>query len=211
VATDPQVRMRILRGLLAVAYPLLVYAGLRVLSPRELALGLMAVFLLRAVTRWRRPAAADLRELRVPGLILGSVLAATLWWDEARFLLLVPVLVNLALLVVFGRTLAGEGPSMVETFARLQAHDLSRDEVVYCRSVTRVWCVFFLANAGVSLWLALHGDAKLWALYTGIVAYLLVGLLFAVEFVVRAKRFGRYEGTLVEPLFRRLFPRDDVT
>jgi len=25
--------------------------------------------------------------------------------------------------------------------------------------------------------------------------------------VVRASRFGRYEGTLLEPLFRRLFPQ----
>jgi len=203
--------MRVLRGLLAIAYPLLVYAGLRVLSPREFALGLAAVFLLRALTRLRRPTAAELRPLRAPALVMGSVLAATLWWDDARFLLLVPVLVNLALLVVFGRSLAGEGPSLVETFARLQVDDLSREEVVYCRSVTRVWCAFFLANAGVSLWLALRGDAQLWALYTGAIAYALVGLLFAIEFVVRSKRFGRYEGTLVEPLFRRLFPRDDAT
>lgn len=38
-------------------------------------------------------------------------------------------------------------------------------------------------------------------------AYLLVALLVAIEFVVRAWRFGRYSGTLVEPLFRRWFPK----
>jgi uncharacterized membrane protein len=202
--------MRILRGLLVVAYPLIVYAGLRALTPRQLALGLAAVFVLRAATRWRRPRASEWRQLGVPGLLLGAVLAASAVWNEARFLLLVPVGVNLALLIAFGRTLLGPGPPLVETFARLQVEELSEREVVYCRSVTRVWCVFFLANAGASLWLALRGDPELWALYTGGVAYALVGLLFSIEFVVRSKRFGRYEGTLVEPLFRRLFPRDDV-
>ena len=46
----------------------------------------------------------------------------------------------------------------------------------------------------------------MWTLYTGLVSYLLVGLLYSVEFVVRSWRFGRYGGTLVEPLFRRIFP-----
>jgi hypothetical protein len=32
---------------------------------------------------------------------------------------------------------------------------LSADDVAYCRQVTRVWCVFFVAN-GASAWLAAH-------------------------------------------------------
>ncbi|MGH0030711.1 MAG: hypothetical protein ACQGVC_13030 [Myxococcota bacterium] len=200
--------MKILRSLLLLAYPLWVFAGLQWLAPRQVALGVLAVFALRALTRGRLPTAADLRALLPSAALVGGVLLATLASNDARFLLLVPALMNAALLLSFGRTLVGEGPPLVETFARLQGHDLSADEVAYCRSVTRVWCVFFAANAVVSLGLALHGDPAPWALYTGGVAYALVGLLFAVEFVVRAKRFGRYEGTLVEPLFRRLFPRD---
>lgn len=202
--------MRVLRGLLVVGYPLLVYAGLRFLPPRQLALGLAAIFVLRAVTRWRRPDRETLRSLAIPALLLVGVVAAASWWNDARFLLMVPVLVNLALLLAFGRTLVGSGPPLVETFARLQDGDLSPEEVAYCRSVTRVWCVFFLANAAVTLWLALRADTGLWALYTGAVAYLLAGLLFSIEFTVRAVRFRRYQGALVEPLFRRLFPPDDV-
>lgn len=197
--------MKVLRGLLAVAYPFLVFGGLRLASPRWVALGLAALFGMRAVTRWRRPSAAELRRLLWPALAVGSVLAATLWSDDARLLLAVPVLVNLALLLSFGRTLFG-GPTLVETFARLQVKDLPDEEVRYCRSVTQVWCVFFVVNGGIALWLALAGDVWLWTVFTGLVSYLLIGLLFSVEFVIRARRFGRYEGTLVEPLFRRLFP-----
>jgi uncharacterized membrane protein len=201
--------MKVLRGLLAVGYPFLVFGGLRVAEPRWVALGLGALFGLRAVTRWRRPTADELLRLLWPALLVGSVLAATLLTNDRRLLLLVPVLVNVALLVAFGRTLAG-GPTLVETFARLQVPDLPEAEVRYCRSVTRVWCVFFAANAAVSLWLALAGDVWLWTLYTGFVAYLLIGLLFSIEFVIRARRFGRYEGTLLEPLFRRLFPQGPI-
>lgn len=202
--------MRALRSLLALAYPLVVYGGLRVLSAREMALALAGLFALRAATRWRRLDAEQLRPLLAPALIVGAVLAATVASDDARFLLLAPALVNLALLLAFGRTLRGPGPPLVETFARLQDPDLSPEEVDYCRRVTLVWCLFFTANAGVCAWMAWRASPELWALYTGLVAYLLMGLLFAAEFVVRAWRFGRYEGTLVEPLFRRLFPRSDA-
>ena len=57
------------------------------------------------------------------------------------------------------------------------------------------------------LWLALAGDLWSWALYTGLVAYVLMGILFAVEFVVRSWRFRNYQGTVLEPLFERLFPQ----
>jgi hypothetical protein len=65
--------------------------------------------------------------------------------------------------------------------------------------------VFFAINASISGALAASGNADLWLLYTGLLAYLAVGVLFAVEFSVRAWRFGRHEGTLLGPLYRRIF------
>jgi uncharacterized membrane protein len=96
---------------------------------------------------------------------------------------------NASLLFVFGRTLFG-GETLVETFARMQHPELSAERIRHCRTVTLVWCSFFLANGCVSLWLALAGDPQLWALYTGFIAYVLMGLLFAGEFVVRSWRFS---------------------
>jgi uncharacterized membrane protein len=208
--SQPAVRrgLELVRGLLALAYPLVVYAGLTFLTPRQLAIGLLAVFALRAATRWRRATTSDLGRLAPPALLLASVALAAALRDDPRFLLLVPALMNGALLLAFGRTLFGGGPSLVETLARLQGGDLGAEEIAHCRSVTRVWCGFFLANGGASLLLALRGDLAAWTLYTGVIAYLLMGILFAAELVVRARRFGRYGGTLVEPLLRRWFPKD---
>ena len=198
--------MKILRGLLVVSYPFLIFAGLRWLEPRWLALLLGGTLLLRAGTRWHRPSPEELRRLLTPALLVFGVVAPTLMTNDVRYLLFVTALVNGALLVAFGRSLR-VGPPLVETFARLQHPDLSVAQVRYCRTITLVWCVFFAANGAFSFWLALVPDLRLWTLYTGFVSYLLVGLVFSVEFVVRSWRFRNYQGTLVEPLFRRVFPQ----
>ena len=108
-------------------------------------------------------------------LILGVSIPAALF-DDGRLFLFVPVLINAALLVAFGRTLVN-GPSMVETFARLRGRNLSTEEVVYCRIVTGVWCPFLALNGAVTLWLALYASLAWWTLYTGVLSYVLIATL----------------------------------
>lgn len=193
-----------LRALLPLAYPFLAFAALRGLEPRQVAIGLGAVVGLRAVTAWRWPPPADARRLVAPAAILACVAVLAGLSNGELWLLLLPAIMNAALLLVFARTLFG-GPTLIETIARMQVGELPPEEVVYCRRVTQVWCAFFVANGGVALWLALRPDPLLWTLYTGLISYLLVGLLFSIEFTVRAWRFDRHEGTVVEPLLRPLF------
>lgn len=196
--------MRLLRGLLAGAYPFLVFAGLRWLEPRQLALALAGLLLARAALGWRRPSADALRRLALPAVGVAAVLVPTLATNDAGALLFAPVWVNAALLVAFARTLRG-GPTLVETLARLQDPDLTPAQVRHCRHFTRAWCVLFAANAVVSGVLALRADLWLWTLYTGLVAYLLMGALLAAEVGVRYWRFRNYQDSLFAPLFRRLF------
>jgi uncharacterized membrane protein len=198
--------MRLLRALIAVAYPFLIFLGLRWLEPRWVALWLGAAVVLRAMLRSHRPSADEVRHLAVPGLLVAAVLGSTLVLNDARLLLFVPVLVNGALLAAFARSLI-HGPPLVEIFARLQSGDLSEAQVRYCRTVTGIWSAFFAANGAACFALAWWGDLWLWTLYTGLVSYLFVGALYAGEFAVRSWRFRNYQGTLVEPLFRRIFPQ----
>ncbi len=193
-----------LRGGLALAYPFLIFGGLAVLEPRQVALLAAALLGLRWVARWRSPSREDVRRVAVAGLTVAALLAATVAWNDEHALLLVPAAVNAALLAVFARSLL-RGPPFVETLARMQVPDLPEDEIRYCRTVTAVWCGFFLANGAACAWLAFAGPMWAWTVYTGFASYLLVGLLFAAEFTLRSWRFGRYGGTLIEPLFRRLF------
>ena len=77
----------------------------------------------------------------------------------------------------------------------MQVPELPPTEVHYCRSLTIVWCGFFVVNGSISGILALTGATWAWPVYTGFVSYLLIGRLFSGEFLVRSWRFGRYAGT----------------
>lgn len=167
----------VLVSLLMLAYPLLVYLGLARFEPRVLALLLAAVALLRAlVTRervWLVAAAG--------GIALAVIAAAA---NDATALKLYPVLVNAVLLVLFGASLL-KPPSMIERLARLREPDLPPAAIAYTRRVTQVWCGFFVVNGAIALYTAVWASAAQWALYNGLIAYLLMGVLFAGEWLVR--------------------------
>jgi uncharacterized membrane protein len=197
--------MKWLRALLVVAYPFAIFLGLRWLEPREIALAIGALLVLRVLLGSRR-SRRELRQLLWPVLLVVAVLGATLALNEGRALLFVPAGVNAALLVAFGRTLR-RGPPMIETFARLQHPDLTPEEIRHCRSFTAVWCAFFFVNAAVCAALAFYGDIALWTLHTGLLSYVFIGLLLAAEFIVRSWRFSRNEGSVVGRVLRRNRPK----
>jgi uncharacterized membrane protein len=205
--------MRLLTGLLSLAYPFLVLVGLWAFEPRTLALALAAILAVRLPFALRHARGPDLVNLGLFGGLTAGVLALAAVFDEQRFLLFVPVLVNAALLLSFARSL-GHEVSMVETFARLQGHvpggALSPERRQYCRRVTAAWCLFFVLNGGVTAYLALTARVLAWTVYTGLVAYVLMGLVFAVEYVYRAWRFREYRNALTDVVLRRLFPPREV-
>jgi len=197
--------VRIVKTLVVLAmfsYPFLVYGGLRLLTPRTLALALGGALLVREAVRLR---AGSPSPLLLPLALVATILALSAAFNEGRFFLFVPVLINGALFVSFVRTLIA-GPSMVEHLARRRLTHVTLEDVVYCRRVTEVWCVFFLVNGALSLWLALRAPIEVWTLYTGLIAYLLVGAVFSVELTYRAWRFRRYDGDVTDVFLRRLFP-----
>ncbi len=192
-----------------VAFPLLVFAGVSRLGARTTALVLAALLLPGAVRAARRRR-GRLRALLLPlSTAVLLVLAAAL--DDGRFMLAYPVLVNAALLLQFGLSLRGER-SLVETFALLSVPDLSPAERRYCRSVTMVWCAFFVLNGTAAALLAALAPRAWWAAYTGAIAYVLVGALFAAEYVVRKARFQRFGrgpvDRLLAPLLRSRVAHD---
>lgn len=196
---------RIVLGVGALLYPLLVYAGLRTARVRSVALVLGIFLLIRlADSWWRRDRRAAL-VVMVPIIAAGVVVTLAGLLNEGRLFLFVPVLVNLALLVTFSRTLRG-GPSMIEALARLSHATLAPGGEDYCRQVTVVWCGFFVMNMAVITTLAVTGSLAAWALYTGVIAYVLMGFLFTVELTYRSWRFRYYDGAITDVLFRRVFP-----
>jgi len=132
------------------------------------------------------------------------LLALSSLLDDRRFMLAMPVLISVALLLTFGTSL--RTTPMVERFARLQQPDLSASKVRYCRTVTLVWCGFFVFNALICAALALFASLSAWALYTGLVSSVLIGALATAEYAVRKYRFRDYGGGVHDRLLARLFP-----
>lgn len=121
------------------------------------------------------------------------------------FVLFIPTIINLILLSIFLKTLIIP-PSFAEKFAMFWVINLSKEEILYCRKVTKIWCIFFAFNGSIAAWLSLYGSLGAWTLYNGLIAYILIGTLFTFEFLYRHWRFRRYVGTVFDPLLSRLFP-----
>ncbi|MEN9545143.1 MAG: hypothetical protein RLZZ598_1976 [Pseudomonadota bacterium] len=179
---------RLLAGALTLAYPLAVWWGLEHVAPRWLALALLALVLVRlAPLRFGRDASPTTATRLDPRwLLAGAALLGALAFvgNAVAPLKLYPVLVNAALLALFGASLV-RGPSLIERLARLSEPELPPAGVHYTRRVTQLWCAFFVVNGSMAAITALYADTATWALYNGLVAYLLIGILFAGEWCVR--------------------------
>ena len=95
---------------------------------------------------------------------------------------------------------------MAECLARLHHTTLPPGAIPYCRLITILWSLFFALNALFILWLAVAASLATWALYTGLLAYLVAGTLFATEKTYRAWRFRHYGQGVADAILRRIFP-----
>lgn len=186
---------------LVVAYPLVVFFGLRFFTPREVAIAVGIVFAIRLVAVFASPQRLDVNANIAFTAALGVPVLAALFLNDELALRLVPALVNFAMLVTFGVTL--RGVPIIERFAAMVDPDLTDAKKRHCRQFTVLWCVYFFVNGLVCAALA-FGPQPLWVFHTGLLSYLLMGLLFAAEFVVRRHRFRQFSNTAVDRVLERL-------
>lgn len=175
---------RVFNGVIAILtllYPIAVYYGIRYVDPWQMA-SLLALLLC-------------LRQLNGPAqdrggqwLFIVAVLYCVfaVWNNDLMTLRFYPALINLGLLAVFAASLYFP-PPLIERLARLQHPDLPSKAVLYTRRVTQIWCGFFLLNGMLALATALWCSFSCWSLYNGLIAYVLMGLLMAVEYWVRVR------------------------
>ncbi|WP_218048930.1 COG4648 family protein [Curvivirga aplysinae] len=95
-----------------------------------------------------------------------------------------PVLVSVGLGGVFLISLI-KPPTVIERLARMQEPNLNEAGVRYTRNVTIIWTGFFVLNALISVYTVFFSSLEIWTLYNGFISYLLIGLLFCGEFIIR--------------------------
>jgi uncharacterized membrane protein len=168
---------------ITVLYPLAIWFGHGQFEPRTLA-GLLLLAAAARVPALKISAAA---RWSVAGALV--LVACAAWSNVLLPLKLYPVLVSAGLLGAFTASLFTP-VSAIERMARLGGAEFPPVASAYMRKVTVVWCGFFVVNGGIALGTALWASDAVWSLYTGAVSYVLMGLLFGGEYLVRL-RFKR--------------------
>lgn len=172
--------LKVVLGLLTVAYPFLVYwAGTTIGS--VFILPILAIIL---VLRLMKSSSISSRS----GLlfIAAAILLSWISLGPDISVKLYPVLVNISLFCVFAGSLLTK-QSVVERLARLKEPNLPPSGVRYTRNVTKVWAVFFVSNGAISCATALWASTAVWTFYNGFLAYILIGTLAASEWLIRKK------------------------
>ena len=109
--------------------------------------------------------------------------------NQAIFLKLYSVVISAMLLLVFGSTLFSP-PNIIFRLATIQDKSIrgslaQKNIECYCHKVTVAWCVFFICNGSVAAFTTFFCSDKVWSLYNGGISYVLMGLIFAIEFIIR--------------------------
>jgi uncharacterized membrane protein len=195
--TQAHVIDRGLTTLLLMAYPIGVFVAVSLSGIRWL--GLLTLFfgLLRlaiwAMSRSSGPLLMGSSPwVAVLLILLGTSILCT---QETVPALLYPVVVNMVLLFGFVWSLVFP-PSAIERIARVTEPDLPDYAVRYTRRVTWVWCVLFLLNGIAALYTALFASLKTWTLYNGGLAYVLMGIILAGEYMIRRRVRAAHEASI---------------
>ena len=81
--------------------------------------------------------------------------------------------------------------TVIQKFAKMLDGKLSARTRKYTKKLTYIWCIFLFINFLVSVVTIFLPD-KIWIIYNGLISYLLVGLMFAVEYPIRLN-FKKYD------------------
>ncbi len=165
---------------LSLCYPFLVYWGLQHYDARML----LPVLLILLSLRWLVGDKTSERKIIIATL-LGVVMIAFVWGYQLG-LKFYPVMMNLGFLILFASSLISP-PSVVERLARVKEADLPEHVIAYTEKVTFVWSIFFFMNGSIAGFTALYASEKTWMLYNGFIAYILIGILAAAEWLIRQR------------------------
>jgi uncharacterized membrane protein len=168
-------------GLLTMLYPFAVYFGIHYLEPWKIASVLFVLLGIRLIVSY------SIKHWSCPLLLMGMIYCGfAIWSNELLTLRFYPAIANVAMLLLFSWSLLSP-PSLIERLARIQHPNLPPEGVIYTRRVTQIWCLFFIVNGSIALATALWSSFEIWSLYNGLIAYLLMGILFIGEYIVRMK------------------------
>ena len=124
--------------------------------------------------------------------VLAALVTIALYWGPTYALFLPPIAINLSLLIIFGRTLLPGHEPLISRLSRVLRGSLPDQLGVYTRRLTWLWTGVFAGLLLESVLLTVYAPLEVWSLFTNILNYLLLAVLFLGEYVYRVLRFRKY-------------------
>ena len=181
--------IQITSTLLLLIFPLLVYLALKFISLETLSLGLVILYTVRLFLR-KNEHTGKKSIRQVPLLIFMLLALLSLLTKDVSYILMQPFALSVILYFIFFLSLIYP-PTVVERIYMSRKRKLSSTVKNYCRTMNKVWCLFFCLNAAGAFYTAMYCDITLWAIFNGLVTYLLVGGLFSVEYLIYRERLRK--------------------
>lgn len=110
----------------------------------------------------------------------------------------------------FGGTLrSAHEDALCSRVARvIHAEPLSAAYVHYTWKVTLAWTLFFAISALLSVGLFFWGPIEAWSVFANLLTPVLIGLMFAVEYLVRLRLLPEYSNVSIAAIIRAYRNRD---
>lgn len=173
---------------LSVIYPLWVYFSIQKLPPHFFGLLLAVIALLKYLVA---PDKTSKHELLL--LLTTWFCAALIIFSNTSYAIkLYPVFISSFMAGLFATSLWDE-ESLIEKMAKLRGKIISPIAKVYIKKLTAIWSILLLLNALIALYLTFFASTQAWALYSGLIAYLVFGVFIAAEIIYRQHFIAKYE------------------
>jgi len=170
-------------GALFVLYPVVAYYGL---------MNGMAWFGLLLLILFFSYKAIFVKQQRWYSLGLICILSLGAWFQQSAMIKLVPIIIHVSLFIIFYQSLRS-GEPLIEKFARLDFPVFPESMAKHCLQMTKIWVAFFCFNILLNIGLVAWASDGVWALYNGILVYVLIGLLVLGEYGWRRLKFPDLE------------------
>jgi uncharacterized membrane protein len=201
----PKHRAKYLFGLVAMMYPLLVFCALVIfnLPIRYLSIGIIIFAIAYSAVNARHYKGKHTAALIISPLILIVIGSVSLFIDSSfaikqfpvlakldpeLILKLYPALADLAYITIF--TTSFFFPP-VFAYYFIEIFDLKiKDKFPpaqfdrYCFRATLVWVIFFMFDGTIAVLTAFFASSRVWAIYNTGISYVIMGIIFAGEFIV---------------------------
>jgi len=179
-----------LLGFATVAYPFIVYWGINHYQPFVFATLLFAILALRFVFSQQYLERSQWLVLITITLFCLIVLIS----NSSQLLRYYPALMSLSFALLFLYSLTSNMP-IIEKFARMFGETPTPLRQSYTRNLTKVWISLLLFNASIATYSACCLPMHLWALYNGLLSYILFATFIGAEVLYRKYYFNKNTDT----------------